>query len=257
MNIRINENLIYIDENEPVSLGEHLFDKIFLADDDFALQLQKAVFYLLDMDNTNTNTLTDVERYEKYLADNSNPFSLSQLAFSVKFSFIGEHLETCFEIRDNNELILLELISLIQQHQKVRICQQCKKYFIVKGNFDTKYCSRTYYAKGKPISCMRNGINEAYKNRLKTTPILQEYRRIYKRIHADAQKQWKISGKPFDTKTGVFLELSMLRDKYMKIYNESTDDNEQEAIYQEFLTEASKVVFDYFQQASLDLPKIQ
>ena len=67
MILTIDDNNIIIDTNAPIPLGETLFEKVYLADDNLALQLQEAIFYLLDIDNHETAFLNDVEKYNKYL----------------------------------------------------------------------------------------------------------------------------------------------------------------------------------------------
>ncbi len=235
MILTIDDNNIIIDTNAPIPLGETLFEKVYLADDNLALQLQEAIFYLLDIDNHETAFLNDVEKYNKYLEVSNNPLPLLNTSFPIMYRYNQGVLESYYDIKDHNQLLLFELTTLIHQQKQTRLCGRCKKYFILKGNYDTKYCSRMYMQKHKPVSCVRLATNENYKSKLNDNPILQEYNRAYKRMYSVALKRFRYSGEPINTKAGLFLELAYLRDKYLQLYEQLENDTEREALVLEFM----------------------
>jgi len=237
MKITIDDNNIIIDSISPTPLGDTLFTKVSLADDTFALQLQEAIYYLLDIDNTDTVALDSEEKYNKYLEASNNPLPLLDISFPIKYRYNHGSLESYYELKDFNHLLLFELTTLIHQQKQVRLCARCKKYFILKGNYDTKYCSRLYILKHKAITCVRLATSENYKSKLNDNPILLEYNRAYKRMYSIAQKKFRSGGEPINTKAGSFLELANLRDKYMQLYEQLENEEEREALVLEFMNE--------------------
>ena len=92
----------------------------------------------------------------------------------------------------------LEITKMLENNIRFRECKRCGKYFIMKGNYDTKYCSRI--AEGETRSCQELAAIENYKQKVEGDAVLQLYNRYYKRyaararagsITANSFKKWK------------------------------------------------------------------
>ncbi len=103
-----------------------------------------------------------------------------------------------YEFRTTADILELEFTKMLEQDVRFRKCKRCGKYFIMKGNYDTRFCDRT--ASGETRSCQTLAAQEAYKQKADQDPALGIYSKYYRRyvarvkvgkITEDALKKWK------------------------------------------------------------------
>lgn len=82
-----------------------------------------------------------------------------------------------YEIDSLEQLLYLEVISMIQDGIMIRRCKNCGKYFIA-ANRKITYCNRMDKDTGK--CCSDIGSQVTYKNKLKEDNVLKIYNRAYK-----------------------------------------------------------------------------
>ena len=96
------------------------------------------------------------------------------------------------------EMLELELTKMLEIDMRFRKCKRCGKYFIMKGNYDTKYCDRI--ADDETRSCQELAAQENYKQKVADNAALPIYNKYYKRyaarvkvrqIKEDEFKKWK------------------------------------------------------------------
>ena len=87
---------------------------------------------------------------------------------------------------------------MLEQNIHFRKCKRCGRYFIMKGNYDTNYCSRI--ADGKARTCQELAAAEKYKAKVADDKAIPIYNRYYKRYAARVRvrqikeadfKKWK------------------------------------------------------------------
>jgi len=87
-----------------------------------------------------------------------------------------------YEVNNFADMIYLELYQMILNNIAVKKCEWCGKYFVLKGDYGTKYCSRT--PKGKKQTCQHLGSTRDFNERAKKSDAGIEYSKAYKRMHA-------------------------------------------------------------------------
>ncbi len=97
-----------------------------------------------------------------------------------------------------HEILDLEFTKMLEIDMRFRKCQRCGKYFIMKGNYDTKFCDRV--AEGETKSCQELAAQEHYKQKVADNAALPIYSKYYKRYAARVKvrqikeadfKKWK------------------------------------------------------------------
>ncbi len=97
-----------------------------------------------------------------------------------------------------HEILNLEFTKMLEAEVKFRKCKRCGKYFIMKGNYDTKYCDRAQ--DGQTRTCQEIAAQENYKAKTAGNPALPIYSKYYKRYAARVRsrqikepdfKKWK------------------------------------------------------------------
>lgn len=92
----------------------------------------------------------------------------------------------------------LEFSKILEQNIRFRKCKRCGKYFIMKGNYDTRYCDRI--APGERRKCQDIAAQENYKQKNAGNEALPIYSKYYKRYAARVRvnqikeadfKKWK------------------------------------------------------------------
>ena len=103
-----------------------------------------------------------------------------------------------YRARTVEEMLELEFSKMLEQDVRFRKCKRCGKYFIMKGNYDTKYCSRI--AEGETRSCQELAAIDNYKAKIADDKAIPIYNRYYKRYAARVKvhqikeedfKKWK------------------------------------------------------------------
>lgn len=107
-------------------------------------------------------------------------------------------LTSRYSFASTEEILELELSKMLENDIRFRKCKRCGKYFIMKGNYDTRYCDRI--AEGETRSCQELAAQENYKKKMAENKALPIYSKYYKRyaarvkvrqIKEDDFKKWK------------------------------------------------------------------
>ncbi|MBQ6670126.1 MAG: hypothetical protein IJM80_00680 [Firmicutes bacterium] len=134
----------------------------------------------------------DFSQYAKKVAANINKdvsiFSDFAKRYSISESearmiFVRpRHIYIDYEVRTVADMLELELSKMIEENIHFRKCKRCGKYFIVKGNYNTNYCSRI--TDGESRTCQELAAMETYKKKVADVPAMTLYQRYYKRYKA-------------------------------------------------------------------------
>ena len=88
-----------------------------------------------------------------------------------------------YTVSDLATVCYLEFMRMAQLELYVRKCQNCGRYFIPEGEYDTKYCSNP--APGNTQrTCRQIGATNLFKEKVAESPVLSEYNKIYRRFHS-------------------------------------------------------------------------
>ena len=103
-----------------------------------------------------------------------------------------------YDARTIEDMLELEFTKMLEQDVRFRKCKRCGKYFIMKGNYDTKYCDRV--AEGETRNCQELAAIENYKAKIADNKAIPIYNKYYKRYAARVKvrqikeadfKKWK------------------------------------------------------------------
>lgn len=178
MLVYINRGNTYVIQNdeskEVTDLGIRLFDYMYNESWDFDLREIVRVAFLEGGVPT-----------EKYLAisqTESNRYGFQN--FSYKTGVIVEKgkMHIAYEVKSEQDVIFIELVTLIMNNSRINECKRCKRMFVLKNNHNSNYCERIDDVIG--MSCAKVGSAEAYKEKVTKNSILQDYQTAYKRLYA-------------------------------------------------------------------------
>ena len=129
-------------------------------------------------------------------------------AFAEKFDFPDEKLNEIlqnpvqmireYEFHRVSDILSMEFSRMLETGARLRKCKRCGKYFLMKGNYDTQYCSRI--APGETRKCQELAAQENYKRKAENNPALDIYGKYYRRYSArvkvhqikpEAFRKWK------------------------------------------------------------------
>ena len=97
-----------------------------------------------------------------------------------------------------HEFLELEFNKLIEYGVNLKRCERCGQFFIIKGNYDARYCNRIH--PGELRTCRDLAAEENYKNKMAEDKALPIYRKYYRRYSARVKvnqikqpdfKKWK------------------------------------------------------------------
>ena len=103
-----------------------------------------------------------------------------------------------YSFSSTEEMLELELSKMIENDIRFRKCKRCGRYFIMKGNYDTRFCDRI--VEGETRSCQELAAQENYKKKMAENVALPIYSKYYKRYAARVKvnqikkndfKKWK------------------------------------------------------------------
>ena len=103
-----------------------------------------------------------------------------------------------YEFHTTADILELEFTKMLEQDVRFRKCKRCGRYFIMKGNYDTKYCDRI--ASGETQNCQTLAAQENYRKKVADDAALPIYHKYYKRYAArvragkiteDDLRRWK------------------------------------------------------------------
>ena len=111
---------------------------------------------------------------------------------------LPHYLRVGYEFGRVDQILELEFTKLLEVGVQIRKCQRCGRYFILKGNFNPRYCDRV--AEGETRNCQELAAQENFKKKAADRPALGVYDRYYRRyaarkkvrqIKEDEFKQWR------------------------------------------------------------------
>ncbi len=108
------------------------------------------------------------------------------------------YITSRYKFSSTEDILELELSKMLENDIRFRKCKRCGRYFIMKGNYDTRFCDRI--AEGKTRSCQELAAQENYKKKMAENVALPIYSKYYKRYAARVKvrqikeadfKKWK------------------------------------------------------------------
>ena len=108
------------------------------------------------------------------------------------------HITSRYKFSSTEDILELELSKMLENDIRFRKCKRCGRYFIMKGNYDTRFCDRI--AEGETRSCQELAAQENYKKKMAENKALPIYSKYYKRYAARVKvrqikesdfKKWK------------------------------------------------------------------
>ena len=141
----------------------------------------KSNFSFQNIDNKEINHDLLHEPYNDELDSNPEPKQLTPTIIEhiKNLSIDYKEVYEPFNIRD---FLFLEFTKMIESNLKMRKCDNCGRYFILKGNYNTRYCDRIF--EGEKRTCQAIASANNYSEKVNGTPVLKEYNRAYKRYFA-------------------------------------------------------------------------
>ncbi len=93
---------------------------------------------------------------------------------------------TAYELRNLEDFIVASMMELFKNKKRIKKCLNCNKYFIA-GRSDTSYCNNPSPQNEKK-TCSKFIADEKYQNNLAENDTQSLYRKIYKRLNRDMQR---------------------------------------------------------------------
>lgn len=165
-------------------------------------------------------------------------------------------VEEVYELESIEDQIRFELFKVIENNFSINKCQNCGRLFIPKysqddnekGRFDQKYCKNIYKDTGK--TCNVIGPDIARRKKFLENPILAEYRREYKRMHAlhtnhsdNSKSIKKFTQTQFDKWSN---KSKKLRDNYHNKYINMNNDKDKKEIIEKFKMDLKTLSYKYY-----------
>ena len=79
-------------------------------------------------------------------------------------------------------MLELDYTKMLEQKTRFRKCKRCGRCFIMKGNYETRYCDRV--APGKTRNCQELAAIKNYKSKTVDDKALKIYNKYYERFAA-------------------------------------------------------------------------
>lgn len=95
---------------------------------------------------------------------------------------LPHYLQIGYDFGSVDQILELEFTKLLESDVRFRKCQRCGRYFVLQGNYGTRYCGRV--AEGETRSCQELAAQENYKKKAAGRPALAVYDRYYRRYAA-------------------------------------------------------------------------
>ncbi|MCQ4672440.1 DUF6076 domain-containing protein [Lactonifactor longoviformis] len=177
-----------LEHNNPKINNLTLSEKYYL----FTISKTEQYKYKIDLHMSpllfpyNTN-LRDLAKAGLLDIENPNDDILAQIKGKSKAVIVN----TCNTVHD---FLFFELYCLFKYNLIVKRCQNCGKYFIVKGGYATDCCDRI--PPGEKYTCKRLMTMKKRKQKITNNPIIREYEKAYKRYYARVTNK-KLSNEDF------------------------------------------------------------
>lgn len=135
------------------------------------------------------------------ITDELNEFAKRYHADPQKISMlltIPRYLQVGYKFSQVDQILELEFTKLLESDVRFRKCLRCGQYFIVKGNFNPRYCDRVEEWCGR--TCRELAAQENFKKKAADRPALGVYDLYYRRyaarrkvrqIKEDEFKKWR------------------------------------------------------------------
>lgn len=117
---------------------------------------------------------------------------------AIRHTQVIQHAHLCSSLE---EMLRLEFTRLLEENVQTRRCRRCGRYFLVKGNYPSLYCTRI--AEGRTQTCQQLAAASTFHSKLKDNDgdnawgvYSKYYKRYYARIKRGALtatefKQWQ------------------------------------------------------------------
>ncbi len=177
-------------------LGSNPKSRYYLYKQINGLPIQSFRTEVMSWNNTDSNgkfRLTDKKYYEKYHRELFNRESILENIDFIKESDLDVYdvtdiLCTFLNVTEGyvfgkvDEILELEFTKMLKSNIRIKKCKRCGKYFRLKGNYHTDYCSRI--AEGEGRNCREIAASEKYKSKTANNQALKVYNKYYKRYMA-------------------------------------------------------------------------
>ena len=91
-------------------------------------------------------------------------------------------LYEAYEINSFADIAYLEVYQMLLNRSAVKKCELCGRYFLIKGDYNAKYCDRKM--EGKRQTCQQIGSSRDFNKRVEKSEPHKEYMKAYKRMHS-------------------------------------------------------------------------
>ncbi|HBF8040690.1 TPA: hypothetical protein UL242_002506 [Clostridioides difficile] len=162
------------------------------------------LYKINDINNNNTNYKTKHPPLAYKQFEEVNP---------IKY-LILEELE---------EFLFYEFAEMCKLELKIKKCQLCGEFFILKSKHNAYYCNRIYE---NNLTCNQIGIKKTYKLKISNNPTLKEYERIYNAKYAKMKRD-ELKESSIGESKEEFMKWSKIAQKLRKQYinNEITKED--------------------------------
>jgi len=126
--------------------------------------------------------------------------------FIVKFGKRAESQDEVVQLtvlQTIDDILRYELVQLLTQNIKYKLCKNCGKLFIPSGRSDSLYCNRIMPGQEKPCNVI--GANIAAKKKVNENPALALYRQAYQRLNKRVEYDY-MTQEGFNTWKALALE---------------------------------------------------
>ncbi len=133
-----------------------------------------------DIDEVCRRLTTEIETTPELIAlSEKYGIEIGKLRASI---MVPKFVDKFYSFSTVSDILELEFTKMLEMDIRFRKCKRCGKYFIVKGNYGTQYCSRV--EEGKTQSCQKLAALEEYKKKNANNEAKKIYDKYYKRYSA-------------------------------------------------------------------------
>ncbi len=129
--------------------------------------------------HTNLRELLSNFHTDPEITHNTEKALISAVDYVQGFPKAGFH--EMYSIKNLEQLLFLEILSMVNSNIGIKRCKNCSKYFIV-ANQNIEYCNRIAQGEEKP--CNMIGSKRTFEKKLKSERPLEIYNRAYKTHYA-------------------------------------------------------------------------
>ncbi|MDD4700349.1 MAG: DUF6076 domain-containing protein [Oscillospiraceae bacterium] len=143
-------------------------------------QIKTLFAHVLDLDTSPKEWVQKkMVRYYNYRGDDQlNTFQFQPQPMSFEVIDRKTFTEVLYP-KNIYDMIDYFVREFVKQEQPVRICKNCKRYFVLSGRSDAEYCNRPIDDKGR--TCRDVGSIKAWTEKRKDDDVFKVYRREYKK----------------------------------------------------------------------------